>query len=490
MASDSMASDRKVGHGAVWAVLGQGTGQVLSLLLFLVIARFVSKESFGLVSVSLATIEVARRVLIDPLTQVVTAKPGVTDRDFNFCFFVVVVVAGTLALILFFGAPWISAMIGTPAAADTLHILSAILLAFGLSATHGAWLVRGLQFRALALRSVASVIAGGVVGIGMALNGYDLWSLVGQQLTIQTVSVITLWYGTSWRPTLAFSWREGRGSVGQAAHIATSAIWTSIALDADIFFASAFFGLTAAGVYNAGKRIMLAANMLLVNTISAVAMPTFANIGRHQDRGPAFLNGLRLTSAMTAPAFAGMAATAPLLVRVILGERWSDVSLIITALAASGYALSIGQFATSILLVQQRPHLDSLTSAVAAIVNVTTFFMVLRFGPVALAATVSATTIGVLPVRLRFAMRELGIRWGQIVQVLLPSLVAAGVMATVLIVIRAMLPALPPPLGLGIQIPLGMACYALAMRLVSPALFQESSRAVGQLLKRRRVSPS
>jgi len=472
------------GRSAIWAVLGQGVGQALSLLIFLVIARFVAQASFGIVAVSLASIEFIRRALLDPITFVVTAKPKVEERDFSVCFSILVVLSVAATSLLLVCAPLVAWLIGSPQAGSTLRSVAVMLLGFGVAGSQGAWLVRGMQFRALALRSIASVVAGGIVGITMALNGFDLWSLVAQQVTINLVGAAILWLTSGWRPHFTLSWADARDSFRRARHISMSAIWTSIANDADLFFASAFFGPTAAGVYNAGKRILLTANLLLVSTISAVTLPILANLEHDRERGASFLDGLRMASVGTAPAFIGLAVASQDLVHIILGPHWMAVGPIIAAMAFSGYAFSIGQFATSVLLVAQRAHLDSRTSAISALLNVVAFVLVVRFGPVALAATVSITTLCVVPIRVRFALKELDLHWPQVFEALLPSIIASSAMAISVLSLRLLLPAdLAAILRLTASISYGIIVYALWLRIFAPNLFRmtmaASSEAIG-----------
>jgi O-antigen/teichoic acid export membrane protein len=470
-----------------WAVMGQGAGQGLSLLTFLIIARFVSKENFGIVAVCLATVECIRRVVIDPFTSAVAARPNVETRDFDVCFNLVAVLSVVATVIMAICAPWAARLVGSPEAGPSLRVVAFILLAFGLSGTHGAWLVRQMRFRALAIRSIASVVIGGIVGIGMALSGFELWALVTQQLTINLVNVVVLWSTSGWRPRWTLTWQDTKQSLLGARHISFAAIWNSLANDADIFFASAFFGPGIAGIYNAGKRIMLSATLVLVNTISAVTVPVLANIEHQQARGTSFLAGLRLTSVATAPAFAGLAAAAPDLVGVILGPKWSAVAPVLIGLSAGGYALSIGQFATSALLVGQRPHLDSLVSAVAAISNISIFLLVVHLGPVALAAAASTTAILVTPIRMRLALTHLHLHWHDIVRALLPSVIASLAMATLLAALHfALPPAWPAVLRLALLMGIGVIFYGVWLRLFAPSLFQTIAGIVTSLLGTRR----
>jgi O-antigen/teichoic acid export membrane protein len=481
-------SRASLGSYAVWAVMGQGAGQILSLLFFLVIARFVSQASFGLVAVSLAIVEMIRRLLFDPVTYAINAQGEVTNSDYDLCFNVLLITGGLGAAMLMVFASGVTAVIGSPAAAPVLRVTALILLAMSLAGTHGAWLVRAMRFRALAIRSTLSVVCGGVVGLGMAFAGYDLWSLVGQQLTINLFNIVTLWMSAKYRPRPAVTLPALRDLWQRVRHISLGAAWNSIASDADLFIVSAWFGPAVAGVYNAAKRIMLSANLMLGNAISSVALPALAGIADPQARSRAFLSGLTMASVVTAPAFAGLAATSPVLVHLLLGPRWHAAAPILSALAASGYLLSIAQFASLTLIVMQRTRLDSLTSAFAAAANIIAMLIAAQYGPIALASAFSIATLLALPIRLRFALNALGLGWRDTLTAVLPPAVAAGLMMTVLLAVGPLMSErLPAIMTLAALIALGGLVYIALLRLLAPSTFRSTYDITAEMVGRRKV---
>ena len=63
-----------------------------------------------------------------------------------------------------------------------------------------AILRREFAFQKIAVRALISVVAGGIVGILMAILGFGVWSLVGQQLTFEVVGgVLMFWSLSHWR---------------------------------------------------------------------------------------------------------------------------------------------------------------------------------------------------------------------------------------------------------------------------------------------------
>lgn len=468
--------------------MGQGSGQALSLLVFLFLARYVSQSSFGLVAVSLTVVEFLRRLLIDPVTVAVYSRPDVADEDYDTCFIIILALGSVSAAILFLLAQPVATLLGSAEAGPALQLISLLLFGYGLSGTPGAWLARQMKFRALAVRSTFSVTAGGVVGVSMALNGWQLWSLVGQQFTIATVNVVALWVGAGWRPRLRFSWLRIRGLGRRARPISFGALWTSIASDSDLIFVAGYFGPVAAALYSAAKRIMLAANLVLVSTVSTLTLPTLANLETSAQRGAAFRSGMMLTSAVCAPAFGGLAIIAPDLVKVLLGDSWARSAPVLMALAASGYFLSLNQLSSSMLVVAQRAHLDSLCSAIWAVLNICMFLLAAQFGPLALAVAFSATTLLILPIRLRFALREAGLGVGAVLHAVLPSQSAAIVMMIILWSIREISSEwMSPIVLLPTLVGAGMLIYCAAMRLCAPRLFALLLEIVSAVARRDRV---
>lgn len=466
--------------------MGQGVAQGLSLVMFLALARYISKSDFGLVAVSLTLVEFVRRVIIDPSTVALNARTVIVERDYDVCLslLLIVSVVGSVLLCMFAGP--IMTLIGTPKAASTLQIVALLLIALGLAATHGAWLARHMEFRTLALRAIVSVLIGGAVGIGMAIAGFGLWSLVGQQFAINIVNVATLWLFVDWKPRLIFSWADTRRTLVRTRHIALSAVWNSVANDSDLLFAAAFFGPAVAGIFNAAKRIMLAANLVLVNAISSVALPTLADLEHGGRRDEAFRRGLTIASVVTAPVFAGIAATAPEVIHLLLGSNWIDAAPILAALALSGYCLAIAQFATMILLISEQSHLDSRSSALTAIVKVAAYALAVRSGPLTLALAVSVTTMAAAPVRMRYALRHLDVSWRDVGRALLPSFVGAWAMAAALLMVRHALPVqMAPVLTLAIMVPVGMAVYLAVLGVLSPEIFRLAAATVHSPFRRR-----
>jgi O-antigen/teichoic acid export membrane protein len=469
---------------------GEGAGQASSLILFLLLARIVSKESFGVIAFSLATIEFVRNLVIEPIALAVTAKPEVSSEDYDVSFTLSLILSLLLAATLCLLAPLIAHLIGGPDSVTALRALSLLIIGLGVMRTHGAWLARNMMFRILAIRSIAAVAAGGIVGLSLAASGFDVWSLIGQQLAICATSVVLIWSATPWRPRLIFSWSKSQGILRQAVQISFGSIWSALGKDADVFLASAFLGPVIVGVYSVAKRILVAANLVLVNGISAVTLPAFAKLAAGDEKSLAFLRSSSLASAFTAPAFAGLAVMAPDLINVALGERWEAAAAPLTAMSFTGYVLSLSQFMTAILLVEQKPRLEIYSSVVQTVATILFILLAVRFGPAPLAFAVFLGASLAFPLRTRFALKILNIRQQQLFAVLLPSLASAILMAVTIAILRWKVGWSEEPVkSLACFVTLGAGIYIIFLRLLGPSVFKNLVAGTHDVLRLNRLTP-
>ena len=186
----------------------------------------------------------------------------------------------------------------------TLRWISLLLLTGGLSRTHETWLMKHMQFRVLALRSLVSICIGGGIGIVMAVNGYGLLSLIAQQLITSVVSTACLWLATAWRPSFDTGWENITSLLRYSRHVSLMAVAAFANAQSDVFFSSWYLGPAMTGVYSAAKRLMIAVITIFSSGLNSVALPALAAVSRDPVRASSgFLKAVSMTTLLSAPLF-------------------------------------------------------------------------------------------------------------------------------------------------------------------------------------------
>jgi O-antigen/teichoic acid export membrane protein len=466
-------SVKSLGRSALWSVLNQSLGQFLVFFVFLVTARFVSKEAFGLMAMAMLSIEFFRQILIESMATTFYAKQSPSTQDYNAGFCLILLGALLSALFVFVFSQALADLFEHNEVASTLRWISLLLLTTGLSKMHEIWLTRQLQFRALAFRSMVSISLGGVVGVLLAIEGYGLLSLIAQQIVTAVIAVIWLWMASAWRPSLDFQWQHVASILKVGKFVSLNAIASFLGGQGDLLLSSLYLGPAATGIYSAAKRLLTAITLIVGSGLNSVALPALASCAVHEEKlASAYLTGIRLTTLLTAPLYAALAVFAPDVIALLMGDNWSEVAPVLAILALIGFNRSITQYSINILLIRHKAHWLTVLAILDAALNMVLLFIVARYGLIYLAGAFAAKTLLLAPVTAGIALRLLGLRYADHLRQTFLSTGLALLVAIMMGITRALLD-MSALFNLILLIPVGAGLYWLLFLLFDkPTLLQ------------------
>ena len=385
----------KAVKGVFWTGVQNWGSNLATTIVLLILARLLGVRTFGLValaSVFIAFLQIFQRQgLAQAVVQRADLKPGHLNAAFwiSAASGVVLTVVGIAAAdpVAFVLAKWQPKPINVVLLASVIRWLSVSFLITALGNTPQAILRRDLAFKSLALRSLAASLVGGIVGVAMALNGFGVWSLVGQRLTSALAGAITVWIACRWWPGFAVSTRHFRDLFGFGIYFMGNEIVGFLNRRMPDLLIGAFLGTAALGYYTVGFRLLLIMTRLFTQTISGVALPTFSRLQHdHAQMQQALLTATRMTSLLAIPAFLGMAVLAPELVVGLMGEKWNQSVPIMQILAFIGIVQSITLFNGSVIIACGKPSWNLGLGLINAVANVVVLAIALPWGIVAVAA--------------------------------------------------------------------------------------------------------
>ena len=436
------------------------TQQFLWLVLFGVLAPILGPRPYGLFSIVMVFVGLCEIVMIEAMSEALitvgkleplhTSSANLVNGAIGFGF-------GIAMAIL---APVIGMLFHDDEIVHLVWALAPLPVLSALSATPVALLRRSLQYRRLAVRSIAGLMIGGIFGIVLAIAGAGVWALALQVLTQRFGEVTIAWMSVPVR--LGFRWsathfREMK-AVGMNVFAAQMLNLASGQLPRMILGYT--LGPTQLGLFTMATRI---ADIIVVTT----AMP-YSAVGRIELRAskPGSQEFGRMFSAMTQnasilafPLFLGTAALVPDLFRLWLGERWL-AGIIPTQLILLGglpfvffYCIDAALLAANMSLVFKR---------LAAVQTLTMIATVLCAAPFGLELTCLALAIRswlLLPFFLLLMRRSCHLSVYDFLRLPIRSLMGAVVMASILI-----LPLLRPlwlrrEYDFVLLVVIGMLCY-------------------------------
>lgn len=457
----------RLGPALLWSyALSAGEFGVGGLLTF-VLAALLDPGTFGIMVMAMVWISFVL-MLVHHATLPIVQQPGLDDRHFSAGFWAMLGGASVIAVLLFAAGPAVAALNRTPDLTDVLRVLAPLVLIEASSAIPSAVLRRRMRFRALAIRGLVAIVAGGAVGVGMALSGYGVWALVGQQYAASVTSAVVLWLARPWRLRLGSVRAEVREMRDTALKSVGGYFGYFVSLRTDTLVMGVLFGPVAVGLYRLASRVTEMIRSLAGTALSQVSLPDLAALHAEPERFVRRLSRFVHVSAVTAFPLFGLAAAIAEPALALLGPEWVDAAAPLRVLCLAGAVWVIYSQLCTGLMAAQRPGTEALfnwlraaviagTLGVAAVLSWTA---PLATRVVAIALSVLAMEAVMLVVTWRVTFRRVLRTSGRPVLAAMAPSAGAGLAAlaagwTVVSVVPATAPV--PALGLGLAAGIAVA---------------------------------
>jgi PST family polysaccharide transporter len=344
--------------GVAWSAIRQWGGRLVSILVFMVLARVLAPESFGLVALAavfIGFLDVPLRISLgDALVQRRTLRALELDSSFWGLLGVSTLLAAALAA----AAPFIASAADSPEAAPLIAALALGLPLTGASVAPEAVLRRQMRFRALTTRKLVSAAIAGGAAVAMALAGAGVWALVIKSLVQSILLTVLALAAVAWRPRLRFSWTALR-------EIATFGFWSVsnslvsfVYRNIDNLIIGAMLGSDALGYYVVAFQVLTIAVLLVTDTIESTALSAFSRLESDRARiGRGVTVAMRANALVVTAISALTIALSPSITVLMFGEQWLPSVDLVRILIGGSIIAPIASITVTVMKSVGRPDL-------------------------------------------------------------------------------------------------------------------------------------
>lgn len=309
-----------------WNTIDRISQQVALAVVGVVLANLLSKEDYGLTGV-IAMFQAFAIVFVDSgFGAALLQKKMATEEDYSTVFWFNIAVATAIYVILWFAAPLIADIFHSEALTVLSRVMfvSFIFSALGIVQTNR--LMKKMEVKQIAVSNLVALLVSGVLGIWLAVEGYGVWALVWQMVSLSGVKTLWLWVAVRWRPRLTFSaasmksiWKVGVG-------VFSSSLLNTFFLNLYTFVIGRW-SLGSLGVYTQADKWSKMGSASLSQIITATFVPLLA---RFQDEKENFVRYIRrinrFAGLVILPLMCGLAMVATPLFHTLFGTKW-DASI-------------------------------------------------------------------------------------------------------------------------------------------------------------------
>lgn len=320
-----MNNDKKtIVSSLIWKLLERIGVQGVQFIVAIVLARLLLPSDYGAITMITIFIALSDNLIQSGFSTSLIQKKNADELDFSSVFYITLLIALVLYLILFFTAPIIANFYNMPIIKNVLRVLSINLFIGAINSVQNAKIARDMKFRKLFTSSLFAVFASGFAGIFLAYKGYGVWALVAQQIVNQFISTIVLWFISGWKPKLMFSFERVKGLFSFGWKMMVSHAIDNLYRNLYNLVIGKVFNSETLGLYNKGEQFPKLISVNVDGAIGSVMLPAYSKEQDRKDKLKKLVKRTITTSSLLMfPMMAGLAATAPSIVLILLTSKWN-----------------------------------------------------------------------------------------------------------------------------------------------------------------------
>ncbi|OHV42754.1 lipopolysaccharide biosynthesis protein [Pseudofrankia sp. BMG5.36] len=469
-------------HGIRWMSLNQIGVQIIRLVVQIAMARILEPRAFGLMTMALVVLAFLEIVRGFGTGMAVVQRQESDQNLLSSVFFLNLGLGLGLTGVLALVAPLLSLAYGDSALTPVLQVIGLSL--FMLSAGDlQQWLLRrDLKFGAVAAANIIGTLFSAVCSITLGILGAGVWSLVVGNVAGYAVITLIVWFTSSWRPSIHFSFADIRQLLGFSANLSAFNIFNFFLLNGDKIIVGRFLGAGPLGFYGLAQRVLM---YPVTSVLTALQEVMFAGLSRIKDDHPEvrriYFRACAVSALICFPAMALLAVVANNLVHVVLGDKWGTLVGLIQILAPIGGIQSVSFSVGVIYQSQGRTDLLLRWGIFSGLLMLGSYFAGLPWGVNGVAAAYGIVILLLLSPGFAIPFRLIGARQSELVRTLWPYLWATLVMSALVAGVqycvgRAGVLAVA---NLSLSVAVGAICYVGLMVLVRPPALQDLRRFAG-----------
>lgn len=424
----------KTGKALAWDLVGNYGGQVSGFIISIFLARLLEPEEFGLVGMSLVFINIMKVFMDLGLTSALIQNKGNTSLTYSSVFYVNVLFAVILTVLIYLLAPWVGAFYESSIVTFLVQILSISFFISSFNIVQSTILKIELDFKSLTYRDLFSQIVAGIVAIGFAYAGYGVYALVLQLILSEILKSILLWKITNWYPKLEFSLKEIKKLTGFSIYVLAAQSANRIFSELDTLVVGKLFAPALLGFYSRANSL----NQVIIRnsskSISKVFFPVLSKVQDDEKRFvKIFIKVINIVSGVAVLMTGIFFLAGEEIIIGLFGKKWQPSVLIFQVLILRGFTYPISSMIVNAFLAKgmsrENFHYGNIRKVLQLIPLVVAY--IYGFYPF-LYALVGISILAWL-LNNYFSTRSLGISYWEQIKAVAPSLILGIIIVSIIV---------------------------------------------------------
>lgn len=322
--------------GIKWTTFATVGRSIFQILQISILTRFIPSEAFGLVAMALFVVHFSNIFVDMGMTSAILYRQNATKDEYSSIFWFNILISMFLYCLMLLSTPFISRFYNEQNLVVLIPILGINLLLLALGRQHRTIMQKHLQFKAIALIELFSVLIGLITAIVLAINSFGLYSLVYSTLVASFISnVLFLTQNLRINPiSLHFKLNETKPFLKVGGFSMGSTLLDFFSHEIDILIIGKMLGAQSLGIYSLAKQIVLKLFSVINPIVITVLNPLLSSLQKEKFRLKIhFLKVIKLLAYVNFPVYVILIVSSREILHVMYGPVYAKSYMVLSFLA-------------------------------------------------------------------------------------------------------------------------------------------------------------
>jgi O-antigen/teichoic acid export membrane protein len=473
--------------GARWLAMARVGSDSVQFLAAVALARLIAPAEFGHAAIALILVPLSAILTFEGFGAALVQRKQI-DRAHEETATLASLVAGALmTIVTYLGAPLVAEPIFGVRTTELIQVASPLFMLTGISAVSRSLLWRRLEFRAVSLIEMVSLLAGAIISVVLALGGMDgeaivLGAVCGTVIATALLFVLARparprWHGAELREILQFG---GPASAAGLLHVAIT--------NADYTILAARISAAQVGFYWRAFQLGVVYQDKISGIMMRLAFPLYSRTRDLEQLRQLHERATRVHAAVVVPILAVGIVVQPTLVPWMFGDAWRAAVLPGQILCVAGMVAAVLTGFAQVLLAAGRPQALFRFNIAVLVVYAGAVWFTASHGIVAVAIAVVCVYLAMLGAVYGILFpRVVGIPVGRMISDLAPAVAGSAAILAIGFPLAGLLTRAGAPAVIIIALVgiVGLVAHATMLRTCFPAVWTDLSGFIRRLVPAR-----
>lgn len=372
---------KETAKGVVWSAVERFSSGGVLFLADIILARMLTPNDFGLIAIVSIFIQIAQTFIDSGFSNALIQKKDRSQIDYSTVFYFNIGIAIILYIAIYVAAPYISKYFNNPELNSLTRIVSLNLIIGALISVQKTRLTIELNFKTQAIITLISSLFATVIAIGMAYNGFGVWSLVFLSLINITLQTVLIYFIIKWYPSLIFSTTAFKRLFGFSSKLLGASLIHLLYRNVYPVIIGKYFSSTVLGFYNRAETYAMFPAQSIGPIISRVAFPIFSKIQDDNEKlSIAYSKYIVYASFIIFPIMIGLLTLAKPLTLLVLKDQWLPMVPMLQILCLDWMTNHLSMINLNVLYIKGRSDLAFKLEIIKKFCAFLIFFISLYWG--------------------------------------------------------------------------------------------------------------